>query len=162
MSKVEVAPMTWGEMAQLVESKFNKLAMCKRGMLATDIANMREELGDPPQFTKEEKEKIDAGLNKKIQKAMTPTVAMVKKYSGSPSEIATALAAKARKITKNKYKHPDLDAYNEKLEMIREQAKAREATLDGDFQDVLDSFKLKLWDLDDLPNEYMKMEAKEW
>lgn len=162
MASVDIGGMTWAEMTKLVDRKFNRLAMCKRGSVETDINKQLKALGPEPKYTNEECETIRATLYKKIQKAMTPTMTQVKRLKGDISAISNENSKKVRKMQENLYTHPDSAAWQLKKDRIYEQKEARLAALDADFQDVQDSFSLKLWDLDELPTKYVEMEQREW
>ena len=79
---MRVKDMNYDDMSQLVQRRLNKLAMCKRGVVETDINKQLADLGNEPTFTKAEREAINASLESRCIKAMTPTKGMIKAAKG--------------------------------------------------------------------------------
>jgi len=159
---VEVSGMTWNDMKALVERRLNKLAMCKRGAIQTDINKQMEALGSKPVYTEEEREVIQESLNEKIRKAMTPTKSVIKKANGDCTEISRILRNKGLAVKEGAFEHPDVDKWRKQSELLGKQGEEREATLDGDFQEVLDRFLLKVLDISEFPAELQRLEETTW
>ena len=161
---MNVDNMSWEEMKQLVERRLNRLAMCKRGTLATDISNMKEKLGPQPRFTEEERKEIDKALAPKVKKAMTPTPTDMKKFAkdGSLHILNSRCTQRAQKILDDRYKHPGVKKWNEEMSLINLQAKEREASLDGEFQEVMDQFLIGEITISKFIEVYAELEAREW
>lgn len=152
--------MNWNQMKEIVERQLNKLAMCKRGSIATDINLQKEKMGDKPRYNDEERKEIRAGLEAKVKKAMTPTMKDVKKYT--PHELGRQLIARGDKVLKGIYTHPDAKAWDDKRDLINKQAEERNAQLDGDVQDIIDQFTLGVTEVEEFPAIRDAFEAKEW
>jgi len=157
---VAVGDMSWNEMRELVNNRLKRLQMCKMGSIATDINKQVEALGPKPSLTKEDRAKIKEGLAAKVKKAMTPTLAMIRRLS--VSDLAHELRLKGAKVVEGAYIHPDLKEWEAKIKMLQEQERAREAQCEADFQDTKDCFALKVFDISQFPAEYEKLEVREW
>lgn len=154
--------MTWQEAKAFIDSRLNRLAMCKRGSLETDIQSQKKALGNQPRFTAAEEAVIMDNLADTIAKKCKVTKSLAKKCKSDPHAIGNEITRKVSEITKKAYVHPDLAEWKEAREKIDEQHRAREATLDGDFRDCLDDFILGNKEIGEFPQEYNKMEAREW
>ena len=152
--------MSWKEMAEIVARQIDRLAMCKRGTLATDIQKLQEKHGKCPSYTKEERNEIKESLAAKVKKAMTPTLAECKKYA--PDDMMYKLRERALKVTEDAYIHPGAKKWKEDLEKIKLQGREREAQLEGDVQDIKDQFLLGINRIEDFPAIRDKFEATEW
>lgn len=158
---VNVENMTWNDLRDLVTRRLNRLAMCKRGAVQTDINAQAEKLGKCPEFTKEERQKIDEGLAKKIKKAMTPTIADVNRMS-SIHALGNTLTRRAEKVKDGCYDHPGKQEWCRKVDLLKQQETERIATLDSDFQDVIDEFTLSGADVGQFRKEFNRLDAMEW
>ena len=156
-----VSGMDHKEMVAMVTRRLDKLAMCKRGVIETDMNTAYAALGNPPSYTKKERESIANGLHKRVAKALTPTMGLFKKYRDA-IPLSNYLLNRARAIEKGAYVHPDLAKYHKNREKISQQRAERIATLDGDFQDVKDEFILGIRKIQELPAEFDKLEARIW
>lgn len=152
--------MNWKQMKDIVERQLNKLAMCKRGAIQTDINKQVKDLGKQPAFTMDERNEIKLALAKKVQKAMTPTLAQAKKYN--TRELANILESRAQKVMEKAYDHPERPAWDEARKRIKKQAEEREATVDGDIQDILDQFTLGIKQVEDFPAIRDEFEATDY
>lgn len=152
--------MSWAEMKEIVDRQIDKLALCKRGAIFSDINEQLEVLGREPQYTKEEKEAIKNGLDKKIKKALTPTLAQVRKYS--LSDLKQKLNKQVEAVLRDAFVHPNLKAWKKKRDAIKQQERERIATLDGDVQDIKDRFHLGIVPIEDFPKVRDEFEAKDW
>lgn len=157
---MRVGDMEWKDMYDIVERQLNKLAMCKRGTVATDINRMKDALGNRPYLSNAERKEVKKGLAAKIQAACKITRKQAEKMD--TREIQHHIASKIDKIYKGAYVHPGEKAYDRDLERINQQEKERIAQLDGDFQDVKDNFHLGLVDIKEFPRIRMELEAREW
>lgn len=163
MAKVQ--SMEWKDAHSLVKRRLDKLAMCKRGVLMTEINKLVEDLGEAPSYTDEERERINAALLPRIRKALTPTAAMMKRHGSSTRLIAliqNECRNKATKIEEGRYNHPARPAYDKKIKAVHKQQDERLAELDSEFQDVLDSFTLGTLDISDFPQALEKLETRSW
>lgn len=153
--------MSHAEMLAMVNRRINKLAMCKRGVLETEKNKVLEAHGNTPEFTKEEREKIETGLEKRLVKALTPTVGMLRK-SANISSLADTLANKAYKIRQEAFIHPDKESWTKRRKQLIEQFDARMAVLDADFQEATDNFALGLYVITDLLKVLEDLEKQDW
>lgn len=157
---MNVRDMEWKDMEQMVTRRLNSLKMCKAGQIATDFNDQVKALGDVPTFTADEREEIQAALAKRIQKAMTPSLAEIRKVP--PYELQKRISDRVAKIREAAFVHPDKAGYDKKLSLLKQQKAERDATLDGDFMDVADEFKLGIKKIEDFPAAYAKLEAMAW
>lgn len=149
-------------MVEMVNRRFNALKMCKRGVLATEINERKDALGHKPHYTEEEKEKIDEGLAKKVHKAMSPSLTVIKKYKGNPRDIANYLHNRAEKVRADRYKHPGAEAWTAAHEKLNQEQLEREAELDSEIQDAQDELVFGLKELKTMPATIERLEAKQW
>lgn len=157
---MQVGKMKWDEMSTLVCRQLDKLAMCKRGTVATDIHKMKEKLGPMPRYTMEERADVKKKLTSKIQKAWAPTVKQVR--SMNSHDLARRLRDKATKVEENAYVHPKYAAWKKAIERLNTMEDERLATLEGDFQDAKDNFQLSIVPLEEFPRVRQELEAQEW
>ncbi len=157
---MNVGDMSWNEMYNIVTRQLDKLAMCKRGSIHTDANLMKEKLGKKPEFNKDEREVIRKSLASKVQKCFRPTLKQCEKQS--VYEVAQICSDKAAKVVRNCYDHPDVEQWLLDRKKIDKMSEEREATCDGDFQDVKDNFSLKIVPIEDFPKVRNKLEATEW
>lgn len=160
---MKVENMKWEDMKGLVERRLNRLAMCKRGTLQTDINKLKEALGKRPVYTSEERLEIDKALAPKIKKALTPTAADMKLFGEyGLSQVQQEATKRANKIMKNRYDHPDEPNWKKSMQLIEQQEKERNAQLDGDFQEIMDQFLIGEIEIKEFIEIYADMEAREW
>lgn len=170
---MNVQDMKWDDMKGLVERRLNKLAMCKRGTLQTEVNERKKALGDEPRYTKEERAKIDKSLAAEAKKALTPTTAEIRKCLAEaekygqqlPHALAGLGSTKLQAFTKkhkDRYVHPKRNAWRTAMEKLQQEHKEREATLDGDFQDEMDAFLVGEYTIQEFPARYQALEAREW
>lgn len=158
----DVSGMKHEEMVALIRRRLNKLAMCKRGTVSSDINKMREDLGNAPMYYKEERADIAKKSFSLIKKAMTPTLTLIKKYADDNRGLAQELIRRGDKATSTLYVHPNRKQWDKDREILKHQEDARIGTLDADFQDVEDEYILGIKEISELPNDLVELEKREW
>jgi hypothetical protein len=158
----KIGDMQHQQMVRLITSRLDRLSMCKRGVVETDINEQKKNLGNKPVYTPEERVVIQEGLAKKIQKAMTPTASMIKKHHSDTHYISQELAARGKKVLEGAFVHPGEAAWKNQLALIQKQHDERIATIDGDFQDIKDEFILGVKDISEFSKELLKLEQGVW
>lgn len=157
---IKIQDMQWADMERLITSRLSRLAMCKRGAVETDINEMRAKLGHEPRWS--EQEHIDARVkaSTELQKAFKITLADIKKHS--LNDLLNLVRKRTEKIQIKYQEHPDAAKWRKEYVCLQRQREERLATLDSDFQDVSDMFRLGILDISQLPAEYDKLEALNW
>ena len=158
----DVSGMEHSEMVELVRRRLNRLAMCKRGSVSSDINGAKEKLGKVPVYTKDERKVVAEGAAGKIKKALTPTLALIKKYDQDLTGLASFLRIRANKVTEGLYVHPKKGQWDKDMASLNHQQDARIGTLDADFQDVEDEYILGVKSISELPKDLLELEQREW
>ena len=158
---IKVDDMKWSDMEGMVTRRLSKLAMCKRGTLKTEINEREEALGKRPHKTEEEIAGDRKAMASDLKKALTPTLKDCIELDYNV--LYRKIDDRVKRVQK-KYQQEYAPAaeWDKKMASLKEEYKAREAQLDGDFMDVEDSFKLGITPITDFPTEYASLETRSW
>jgi hypothetical protein len=154
--------MEWKDAKDLIDRRLRSLQMCKMGSIATDVNDQMKALGPRPAFTEAEKMDIQRKMSTVISKAIKMSPSEVRRLHCEPRVIAEKIAQVVQKVTMGSSVHPDEKSWVSKKEILQEQKAAREAQLEGDFRDTMDSFLMGLKKIEDFPRVYDELESRSW
>lgn len=163
---IEIGGLSWKEMMDMVNRRLDRLAMCKRGTISTEINKKITDIGPRPEWSKADEAAALPTLLKKVEKASKPTPAEIKNFikCGGYYEDQLFSGAKTRvkKLLKESKEHPGVPKWEAKKAQLKEQETTRIAMLDVDIQTAKDEFALMVRPIEDLPSVLIDLEMREW